>query len=186
MPVSHPSYKVSIHTPAGGATLYQLIKLWSLSCFNPHARGGRDRRWSERLNEEKKFQSTRPRGARPIGIAVCQAFLASFNPHARGGRDLGEVERIRPSRAFQSTRPRGARPRHDLMRSAVILFQSTRPRGARLRWNGCADGFGEFQSTRPRGARRDWKEQLELCLDVSIHTPAGGATFRYDKRVSIS
>ena len=82
---------------------------------------------------------------------------------------------------------------------AILEFQSTRPRGARLQI-GAGSGASElFQSTRPRGARRyqQGKESQLQCFNprarggrdlvmlslyvlmmvVSIHAPAGGATF---------
>ena len=55
---------VSIHAPAGGATLF----LFSLFVFF---------RW---------FQSTRPRGARPVITDKLRNTIC-FNPRARGGRD---------------------------------------------------------------------------------------------------
>ena len=54
------------------------------------------------------FQSTRPRGTRPINLVLTGAFSK-----------------------FQSTRPRGTRLREDPALSGVQLFQSTRPRGTR-------------------------------------------------------
>ena len=116
-----------------------------------------------------RFQSTRPRGARPRG-------MSGFNMQIQ----------------FQSTRPRGAR---HYVRAYTIPnnpFQSTRPRGARLRqlWSDCGGGW--FQSTRPRGARPKTSEirapddrcfnprahphGLYLVYLVSIHAPTRGAT----------
>ena len=60
-------------------------------------------------DEHKRFQSTRPRGAR------------------HGFPDTGSSSRV-----FQSTRPRGARPKPIGAAGVEPAFQSTRPRGARL------------------------------------------------------
>ena len=56
-----------------------------------------------------EFQSTHPRGVRPLE-----------------GDDISK-----PS-SFQSTHPRGVRPAQAFMLSADALFQSTHPRGVRL------------------------------------------------------
>ncbi len=81
---------VSIHAPAGGATPSASVSLFvmcfnprarggrdppctrisrRLPCFNPRARGGRDRALLSDACVKLKFQSTRPRGARPISRA---------------------------------------------------------------------------------------------------------------------
>ena len=57
----------------------------------------------------RRFQSTRPRGARQQRF-IKSRFYMGFNPRARGERDLN-LSATLPSKAFQSTRPRGAR--HD-------------------------------------------------------------------------
>ena len=76
---------VSIHAPAGGATVTAL-----------------------RDHDDIVFQSTRPRGAR-LGSGKTTKNIQRFNPRARGGRDLAEM-RDHDDVVFQSTRPRGARP----------------------------------------------------------------------------
>ena len=124
-----------------------------------------------------RFQSTRPRGARP---AVCVMTMAT---------DL-----------FQSTRPRGARHGVSQFIAAAQQFQSTRPRGARR--SAHMSSIGErcfnprahegrdrhlrakcyiwdlFQSTRPRGARHVRLRREVLRRPVSIHAPTRGATWR--------
>ena len=79
--------RVSIHAPAWGATRNFYLRPAALRCFNPRARVGRDAMRSVSVTRPAKFQSTRPRGARP---------------GARAARTLDQW--------FQSTRPRGARP----------------------------------------------------------------------------
>ena len=78
-----------------------------------------------------KFQSTRPRGARPVRsvergdqryvsihapargatprTCALRASRGSFNPRARAGRDAALFEDALVNNTFQSTRPRGAR-----------------------------------------------------------------------------
>ncbi len=107
---------------------------------------------------------------------------------------------------FQSTRPQGARHEEWVRITEITEFQSTRPQGARLplipsvytrygfnpRARRGRDGLRHtttshltmFQSTRPQGARRPYSFLFPLKGKVSIHAPAGGATFA--KCVSIA
>jgi len=76
------------------------------------------------------FQSTRPRGARPLGT-IQGAQAKGFNPRARVGRDLPGQ---RGCLVLQSFNPRARVGRDDLVAApafAAVAFQSTRPRGAR-------------------------------------------------------
>jgi len=161
-------------------------------CFNPRARGGRDAAGKQPL-PRPMFQSTRPRGARPMGREDLHG-ASCFNPRARGGRDH-TVCNTRYFSSFQSTRPRGARHAgyFHLKRSQVSIHapaggathNDQQPKSSR-RFNPRARGGRDalyvqtwwqkwFQSTRPRGARpADNRESIRVC--VSIHAPAGGAT----------
>ena len=82
--------KVSIHAPAGGATIHIIRNL-----------------------PVYEFQSTRPRGARRRGKAPEQGGFPCFNPRARGGRDVAIHGAEMSIMTFQSTRPRGARRQYD-------------------------------------------------------------------------
>ena len=57
---------------------------------------------------EIQFQSTRPRGTRPLRRAATR-LSGCFNPRVREGRDPASL-RLLPVAVFQSTRPRGTRP----------------------------------------------------------------------------
>jgi len=136
-----------------GRDLSENTQMFSGGSFNPRARVGRDSaarrpRQTRRVSIHApawgatrtdcqvvtgaSFQSTRPRGARPVIIVV-------------------HVQVV----WFQSTRPRGARPWDRDCATSMRSFQSTRPRGARLRnLRGVRFRWRKFQSTRPRGARR--------------------------------
>jgi len=78
-----------------------------------------------------KFQSTRPRGARPRNICAQNAHYRCFNPRARVGRDPVFRYSANAPFVFQSTRPRGARRFGAPTLWPMQSFQSTRPRGAR-------------------------------------------------------
>ena len=145
---------VSIHAPAWGATPLTL-RHGQAERVSIHAPA-----WGATTPDDKtgdlckKFQSTRPRGARRCWRIQEDVTWPGFNPRARVGRDHREHPDIRPGRYVSIHAPAwGAtvivRPpplRH-------LQFQSTRPRGAR-QGAGCdQQRSARFQSTRPRGAR---------------------------------
>ena len=142
---------VSIHAPAWGAT----------------------RLAGHRTDEIRVFQSTHPRGVRPMD---------------------GKMSEV--AQSFQSTHPRGVRPKHlranISMRTVSIhapawgatespqIVAQIRCFNPRTRV-GC-DRFARsggakqvFQSTHPRGVRLS-SSAIRRCLPVSIHAPAWGAT----------
>jgi len=77
---------VSIHAPARGATAACSHAQATRQGFNPRARAGRDE-WQTRHRPDRRFQSTRPRGARRQE-SVYDFATACFNPRARAGRDF--------------------------------------------------------------------------------------------------
>ena len=120
------------------------------------------------------FQSTHPRGVRPL-IAFVTLQTLCFNPRTPVGCDLvkkrfykiiivsihappwGATRLLGDSRKsdkFQSTHPRGVRLPVCSMRSSACRFQSTHPRGVRHTVVSTADTSSQFQSTHPRGVRR--------------------------------
>ena len=110
---------------------------------------------NQELCRSRKFQSTLPRGER--------LFL-----------------RIHAGKAikFQSTLPRGERPCRNRETQKTHAFQSTLPRGERPATFYGSNVFRIFQSTLPRGERRLPHGCNVICLCISIHAPARGATLR--------
>jgi len=97
--------------------------------FNPRARAGRD--WHKKTKRILFwFQSTRPRGARPVLDDELMSRLVSIHAPARGA--TLESDGIDDLTGFN---PRARAGRDKLFSKAVcpLMFQSTRPRGARLR-----------------------------------------------------
>ena len=122
---------VSIHAPAWGATKVKINRLFL----------------------RRKFQSTRPRGARRGNFrASSQSKFVSIHAPAWGAT-RSKRRSTSTNLSFQSTRPRGARLHDKHSNDAETAFQSTRPRGARLVLAKDTTGAYLFQSTRPRGAR---------------------------------
>ncbi len=109
-PVHHgPHRTVSIHAPAWGATPIAVEVASTASRFNPRARVGRDIRPQGGTDSSSRFQSTRPRGARPPRTPWADETKTCFNPRARVGRDDSIRYVTDYALKFQSTRPRGAR-----------------------------------------------------------------------------
>ena len=79
---------ISIHAPAWGATSIKLINPYIPGYFNPRSRVGSDDTQRRDLTEHLQFQSTLPRGERPV---------RGWHPGRAGNK-------------FQSTLPRGERP----------------------------------------------------------------------------
>ena len=100
---------VSIHAPARGATTRIRKSRQVLRFQSTRPRGARPA-LSLHIHLSSLFQSTRPRGARRLSPSRFALYNLRFNPRAREGRDLfmSFAEELRIW--FQSTRPRGARP----------------------------------------------------------------------------
>ena len=121
---------ISIHAPARGAT---------------YAAGT--------ITETEKFQSTLPRGERPVPIST-QRFPRRISIHAPARGATRPCRVIHHNAAsFQSTLPRGERRETSVLLTALITFQSTLPRGERRLGNRWSRDRTQFQSTLPRGER---------------------------------
>jgi len=126
-----PQAVVSIHAPTGGATHQRLVLLQRL-----------------------RFQSTRPRGARPATVPSLPAWAT-----------------------FQSTRPRGARPRCDRWTDGAETVSIHAPTGGATQR--VAGGRKAVASFNPRAhGGRDLVRRIDELhrRGVSIHAPTGGAT----------
>ena len=99
------------------------------------------------------FQSTPPRGGRQRK-KIKQSGSTSFNPRPRAGGDMYSYSLYRLVQRFQSTPPRGGRQ------------QTPKELHEHL----------PFQSTPPRGGRHEENYKVFVCVIVSIHAPARGAT----------
>ena len=153
-----------------------------------------------------KFQSTRPRGARPK-ISKKVKLTNCFNPRAHVGRDLllqltnkgTSVSIHAPTWGatsngfaydrffqFQSTRPRGARHIIFKLLRMSKKFQSTRPRGARQCSMLRTPHDARFQSTRPRGARQDTHQSSEAhdCFNPRAHVGRDSTAFSFTSTIS--
>ncbi len=132
-------------------------KLPSRYCFNSRAREGRDATGAP-PKIEKKFQFTRPRGARLVAAQnLSRKCYVSIHAPARGA--TCRRSRYSRFRRFQFTRPRGARPIDARAISARASFNSRAREGRDVK----------------RLAIKSWPR-------VSIHAPARGATANPNRR----
>ncbi len=144
-------FPVSIHAPAKGATTCNGAQHIITTCFNPRAREGRDGQ-AIPPNAEYRFQSTRPRRARPTAdvpsnIIVFQStrprrarrkgadddrwlWPVSIHAPAKGATRAG-ADALSGSTVSIHAPAKGATVLY-LVPSRFYLFQSTRPRRARL------------------------------------------------------
>ena len=151
MPISTA---VSIHAPAWGATsTYQ--GMYCARAVSIHAPAwGATKAIQTGLDMLREFQSTHPRGVRPIRSSIF--FDAAM---------------------FQSTHPRGVRPSG--WRWTYRTWSGFNPRtrvGCDMRATCRKVGAKRFQSTHPRGVRRKALHVIVQRALVSIHAPAWGAT----------
>ncbi len=148
-----PGY-VSIHAPTRGATRALRSASCRARCFNPRAHAGRDPQLKPMRRDFSQFQSTRPRGARPLLVGPDQQHgRVSIHAPTRGAT-------IKAAR--KSVRAACFNPRAHAGRDAVHRLARHR--------------HGWFQSTRPRGARRLLVDRVQRRAAVSIHAPTRGAT----------
>ena len=144
---------VSIHAPAWGATSYQYV-----------------------AGYVTKFQSTHPRGVRPLVVCSLSSPLG-FNPRTRVGCDGSVPSAVCNTSEFQSTHPRGVRPDHPLgVESGEAGFNPRTRVGCDLRrWPRWLPDRRFNPRTRV-GCDAQGVLQAAWDLRVSIHAPAWGAT----------
>ncbi len=193
----HVTVVVSIHAPAWGATFAVSVAqpLDQVSIHAP-AWGATFPRCTVSL--DRRFQSTRPRGARPVSTGVSRITLLFQSTRPRGARHCGRWPKPCRHNVSIHAPAWGATPSRCRLAPSPCRFN---PR-ARVGRDACEcverPGCQQFQSTRPRGARPAPEDQAPVrrCFnprarvgrdlvdnpgyeyeDVSIHAPAWGATY---------
>ena len=144
---------ISIHAPAWGATTGVHGETSKAHYFNPRSRMGSDE--VLKIMEALGYISIHaPAWGATMLLLLSQYFLEHFNPRSRMGSDI-RCDMIYISRdIFQSTLPHGERRKIFTKGAVNVKFQSTLPHGER-----------PYRS-------RSWK----VCIIISIHAPAWGAT----------
>ena len=121
---------VSIHAPAGGATLRAAGQRGEAMFQFTLPRGERRGGLGGGIRLVSGFNS-RSRGGSDQGGREWPASRACFNSRSRGGSDGPDAEAIRAKAQFQFTLPRGERPIASTALIAGFAFQFTLPRGER-------------------------------------------------------
>ena len=190
---------VSIHAPAGGATIRASPPSCRPASFDPRPRRGSDvfRRF-EASNPTvvsihapaggatsaschpprplDMFRSTPPQGERRPTRSASAAMSAGFDPRPRRGSDGMATGISLPSVGFDP-RPRRGSDRPSAMTSCASESFDPRPRrGSDTGHNETVASGDTFRSTPPQGERLVEVLHRRLSAVVSIHAPAGGAT----------
>ena len=121
------------------------------------------------------FQSTHPRGVRPIIFNTISAFTPFQSTHPRGVRHFAGLESGFCG-AFQSTHPRGVRHLSTSELMDKIMFQSTHTRGVRRRQLCCQRGGQLVSIHAPTWGATQSGLAYANSSSVSIHAPTWGAT----------
>ncbi len=131
------------------------------------------------------FQSTPPRGGRPIASTAAQWHDLFQSTPPRGGRHHGHERACRICCVSIHAPARGATRSDAGWQAGVDEFQSTPPRGGRQPIRIQLGIAHMFQSTPPRGGRRcKLLTARSWSTTVSIHAPARGATLRTSPPIS--
>ena len=121
------------------------------------------------------FQSTLPQGERRNQQPLYSTF-GMFQSTLPQGERLYHTTHILPPRSFNPRSRRGSDGRNGIRNCYSFLFQSTLPQGERQVAEVDTSPQSLFQSTLPQGERLMLAETNNK-LKVSIHAPAGGATY---------
>jgi len=152
-PRPHHRARVSIHAPAGGATRRSWISLPGRSSFNPRPRRGGDPYGRSDLNTIAPFQSTPPQGGR---LLACRRapIPGGVSIHAPAGgatrRGWDPDDQIEVS----IHAPAGGATFQSKQRLTISRFQSTPPQGGRHADHLDVSPDVLFQSTPPQGGRQ--------------------------------
>ena len=142
---------ISIHAPAWGATSTLCSPSISLLFQSTHPRGVRPVNSATDM-DKAIFQSTHPRGVRPL-VPQEPRPVSNFNPRTRVGCDDWYRRPENHDYKFQSTHPRGVRPEGDYDFKVLSFISIHAPA-----WGATCQSFLilpslAFQSTHPRGVR---------------------------------
>jgi len=171
-PLRFVNINVSIHAPTRGATT--MIRCnWQLAPFqSTPPRGGRPMD-NIAITTTAEFQSTPPRGGRPFKFCYLCNYLKSFNPRPHAGGDAIHI--VCPTESIVSihapTRGATRDARENNAEQNVSIHAPTR--GATSN-SSEQMGLMSFQSTPPRGGRRPGSFRLLAQLLFQSTPPRGG------------
>ena len=174
---------ISIHAPQWGATRAALEPWARVANFNPRTPVGCDCPAFVTMRRTLIFQSTHPSGVRRHHVGRRRrAGPISIHAPQWGATAQRMVPRL-PTR-FQSTHPSGVRrPDRSTSRDVRGHFNPRTPVGCDAV---CVITMATdlFQSTHPSGVRRADGQGRGRPLQISIHAPQWGATWRWRRNVA--
>ena len=127
------SWKVSIHAPTWGATSLRTRLLAGEYCFNPRTHVGCDLTGEIDMFKRFLFQSTHPRGVRPLKSKRINSDFYGFNPRTHVGCDRFVVPGPGIEPRFNPRTHVGCDVQRLIETHYDGEFQSTHPRGVRLK-----------------------------------------------------
>ena len=135
MPEYKASYDISIHAPARGATLTNiLVFLIEIISIHAPARGATNF-FSNPSNSFKISIHAPARGA-TARRTIMDWYYRDFNPRSREGSDWLRLALMINKRGFQSTLPRGERHLERMEQNGIFFISIHAPaRGATVRLN---------------------------------------------------
>ena len=142
-------------------------------------RGGRPLTIAAMVDRELMFQSTPPRGGRPVDPADARSRRCGFNPRPRAGGDRLDTRARATCSGVSIHAPARGATRLLWPIAPRTMFQSTPPRGGRPDCDRRRCRHLRRFNPRPReGGDMVGIEHRQVADDVSIHAPARGATLR--------
>ena len=146
---------ISIHTPAKGATRARRSNIWACNNFNPHTREGCDcNAWCELCQIHRISIHTPAKGA-TCRFTFRYFSRLYFNPHTREGCDV----------------------RYLSITSSLCNFNPHTREGCDCRgFQNAADNQAYFNPHTREGCDDIETRGYSMLSDISIHTPAKGAT----------
>ena len=166
--------QISIHAPTWGATFPRHRLRRASGHFNPRTHVGCDACELGELESTLLFQSTHPRGVRPVGPVKGVAGEPDISIHAPTWGATRRSRRTRTRfRIFQSTHPRGVRRPRTSGTTTSFYFNPRTHVGCDTTYNPASDVTTIFQSTHPRGVRHVTAYQIAVITKFQSTHPRG-------------
>ena len=169
------SRTVSIHAPAGGATLRIHHTEKGSECVSIHAPAGGATLGLLQTSTACRVSIHAPAGGATATNPAVVSTTPSFNPRARRGRDRGHIAHLLVSEVSIHA-PAGGATAHEGTCAHELAVSIHAPAGGAT--YSVQDNVRRLMCFNPRARRgRDEQSAQQLRLkQVSIHAPAGGAT----------
>ena len=126
-------YRISIHAPTRGATLFPSRGSSVCFYFNPRSHEGSDKFIGLKATLETLFQSTLPRGERPGSESGKQSNDSNFNPRSHEGSDTNAPSAVDVNSNFNPRSHEGSDSACPCYHHSTLISIHAPTRGATLR-----------------------------------------------------